>query len=261
MLFFFLLGLRLVSGRPFLAGLCFGAALQAKQTMILPLLPILGVLAQGALTQPHLSYLLRVSGGLMIGFVPLLLPFLIATPADVMHALVVGETRRIINGATNWLIIDAYVQQLFPDHVTAFRAWVMAWSNFLLMGTAFGVVILVLWCRSVRLHSPALYALIALTAWLQVILGKWVAMYYFAIPFTLLALWELIAFPKRPPLLTLGASLLICLGYERPSDVYWLIPATGLLTGGGLILHLTWPQLKRRIVSTANPSSSAQLPL
>ena len=218
-LWLILLTLRATPRHTLAGGLLAGLALAAKQTAALALLPVGGVLLLGALGVAGGSRrpraLVAWAGAAAGVFAAFLLPPLLAEPDAVVDALVRLPGRLVLfgPGLPGW--IDAGLRGLLGPDSAAYAGWhagLIAGSNAVLVGaTALAVGGALLWNarrgRPIGLRDSRLLALVAVGALLQIVLGKWVASHYYALPLALLLLWDTVRSAPRWPALGLGAVL------------------------------------------------------
>jgi uncharacterized membrane protein len=224
---FLLLGLSYLPERPALGGFWLGMSLLSKQTALFALIPIGLSLWQSA---PR-SVTYRVIGVAALTVVVVFAPFIIAHPHQVYYAFLVAETRREIGGSNLWHFISYATHRLLsPDAYDFLRAVILRSANGILLLTVVAANLITA-RKPVKLHSPRLYALMALSCVAMLILGKWVEAHYYALPLTLVVVWDTVRRRGAFPVTAAVVLLLIRVGY--------LLPEPGIHPVSSSLLFLT----------------------
>ena len=213
-----LAGLRLLPDKPLFAGVFFGLSLEAKQTAVLAVFPILCVACLHFWSGERL-HIIKLLMGLLLGFFPLLVPFYILHPSEAYYGLFVQESLRVLHGPSMLHYADNVLQLIDPATYSSNHRLLLKLANPILIIVDFVMVVGLLFARRIDIHSPQMYALIALSAMTQLLLGKWVEpMHYYAVPLALLLLWELMKSPRRIPWFSLGAMLVVTASSLDPTN-------------------------------------------
>lgn len=224
---FLLLGLSCLPDRPVLAGFWMGMSLLSKQTALLALMPIGLALWQSA--PRAVTY--RVIGVAALTVVVVFAPFILAHPHQAYYAFIVAETRREIGGANLWHFTSYATHRALPLSVyEPLRAVIIRNANGVLLLTIFAVNV-VASRQLLKLHRPRTFALIALSNVLLLILGKWVEQHYYALPLTLVVVWDIVRRRGGVPVTAAVVLLLIRVGY--------LLPQPGIHPVSSSLLFLT----------------------
>jgi len=224
---FLLLGLSYLPDRPALGGFWLGMSLLSKQTALLALMPIGFALWQSA---PR-AVTSRVFGVAALTVVVIFAPFIFAHPHQAYYAFLVAETRREIGGANLWHFLSYATHRTLPLSVyEPLRAVIIRSANGVLLLTVLAAN-LVASRQPLPLHSARLYALIALSNLLLLILGKWVEQHYYALPLTLVVVWDIVRRRGGVPV-----TAAVVLGLVR---VGYLLPQPGIHPASSSLLFLT----------------------
>ncbi|MCS6859173.1 MAG: glycosyltransferase 87 family protein [Abditibacteriales bacterium] len=224
---FLLLGLSYLPDRPTLAGFWLGMSLLSKQTALFALMPMGFALWQSA--PRAVAY--RVFGVAAVTVAVIFAPFILAHPHQAYYAFIVAETRREIGGANLWHFISYATHRTLPLSIyEPLRAVIIRSANGVLLLTALAASVIAS-RQPLRLHSARLYALIALSNVLLLILGKWVEQHYYALPLTLVVVWDVVRRRGGVPITAAVVLLLIRFGY--------LLPKPGIHPISSSLLFLT----------------------
>lgn len=209
---FLLWGLSYLPDRPTLAGFWLGMSLLSKQTALFALMPIGFALWQST---PR-AVACRVLGVAVFTVVVVFVPFILAHPHQAYYAFIVAETRREIGGANLWHFISYATHRTLPLSIyEPLRALIIRSANGILLLTALAVNVSAA-RKPLKLHSARLYALIALSNVLLLILGKWVEQHYYALPLTFVVVWDTVRRRGDVPVAAAVVLLLIRIGYWLP---------------------------------------------
>ncbi len=206
---FLLLGLSCLPDRSALAGFWMGMSLLSKQTALFALIPMGFALWQSA--PRAITY--RIMGVAALTVLVVFAPFILAHPHQAYYAFIVAETRREIGGANLWHFISYATHRILPLSVyEPLRALIIRSANGVLLLTVLAASLLAS-RKPLKLHSARLYALIALSNVLLLILGKWVEQHYYALPLTLVVVWDIVRRRGGIPITAAVVLLLIRVGF------------------------------------------------
>jgi hypothetical protein len=209
---FLLLGLSYLPERPALGGFWLGMSLLSKQTALFALMPIALSLWQ---SQPR-AVTFRVLSVAALTVIVIFAPFIIAHPHQAFYAFIVAETRREIGGSNLWHFISFITHRTLPLSVyNPLRAAIIRSANGILLLTAIAANVIAA-RKPLKFHSPRMYALMAFSSVMLLILGKWVEAHYYALPLSLVVVWDTVRRRGTFPVTAAIVLLLIRIGYALP---------------------------------------------
>lgn len=183
MLLLALAGIRqLQARRPVWAGLLLGLALLTRTSALLLVLPLVLLL----LRDRDWRALGRLVAALVSTIVVVLLPFVLSDGRDVLYSLVTFRGELTVGGGSFWGLTLGTPWESFGQRYDGATVLLLA---SLLTG------LVLLRRRDLKLTSPALYLLLALSSLCFALLIKTLWPYYFLEPFTFLTIWWLSAMP------------------------------------------------------------------
>lgn len=183
MLWLALAGIRqLTARRPARAGLLLGLALLTRSSALMLLLPLAALLARDRDWRA-----LGRFGAVMAGTIGVvLLPFLVADRGDVVYSLLTFREQLPVGGGSFWGAMLGTPLESFGQR---YDGLVVVLVSLLLTG------FVLLRRQDMKLGSPALYLLLALSSFCFALFIKTLWPYYFLEPFTFLTIWWLGAMP------------------------------------------------------------------
>jgi hypothetical protein len=195
-------------------GLLAGLTLAAKQTAVLPLLPVgLALLGTGP---PRRALRGALVWGALAGavFGAFLLPPLLVNAGAVIYGVwtLAGRLPLYGPGLPGW--IDQGLAQAFGTQSPAYALWharLVEYSNAILLGAgALAPAGAIWWAarrgQAISLRDSRLLALVAFGASLQLVLSKWIGSHYYQAPLALALAWDVVRVAPRPPFLGAGAG-------------------------------------------------------
>ncbi len=194
-LFFILLGVYLsMKGRITLSGLSLSLAILSKHVAILPIIPLFTLLIREKLIkEKDVRSTLTFVLALVIPFVLVMLPFYLTNPGATWDALFGHAERLRLRHESLWKAIDTAILIILPsDTYQQVHSFLMNYTASFPMLAAVIVSILALRSKHVRLFSESLFGVVALSAYLQLIISKTVAPHYYVVPLGLVVLWDAI---------------------------------------------------------------------
>lgn len=182
MLWLALAGIRhLMARHPSRSGLLLGLALLSRTSAVMLVLPLAALL----LRDRDWRALARFGGALVGTVAAVLLPFVLVDGRDVLYSLVTFRGGLPVGGGSLWgITLD-----------TPLEAFGQRYDGLMVVLVSLLLTAVVLRRRDLKLGSPALYLLLALSSFCFALLIKTLWPYYFLEPFIFLTIWWLGAMP------------------------------------------------------------------
>lgn len=183
---FALLGIKFFRKKAiFLGGIFFGLAFLAKQTTFFIFAPVFFYLI---FHKRSFVNIIKLTNGILVVSLPMLLPFFIAHPFETWYGLVGFNQPLIIRGPNIWWFMEAIFIKVL--HLNWISSYLTIIANPILLILVICLAVFFIKRHQIKLKSPNFFGLIALSLLTYNIFGKYIAFYNFLPTFVFIMIWD-----------------------------------------------------------------------
>ena len=162
-------------------GITYGLALLTRQPAVLVIIPHLAVLLFSEGWRKSLTVGLIVSGVVLL----VMLPYVLADPANVRHFAIELPRQRPVAYQSTWYLVERLPGAL---------AFGQRYADLLILAISTAASLLFAWRLRIGPADGRLFGLAGFNALVMALLTKWGSLHYYLLPLALLLVWEVLSY-------------------------------------------------------------------